>query len=56
MGVVETWVTNHPEDTNLPLDLLVKKILHSAVDNTAWDESAYPGIKERMHKKVDELT
>ena len=54
MEIVESWLRDHPEDANLSLDLLVKKIFHHAIDNTIWAEEAYPGIKERMHKKVDE--
>lgn len=34
---------------------IAKKIVHNAIDNTTWAEEAYPGIKERLHKAVDEF-
>ena len=35
-------------------DDIVKEILHRAIDNTRWAEDAYPNIKERLHKMIDE--
>lgn len=33
---------------------IAKDILHNAIDNSTWAEDAYPNIKERLHKAVDE--
>jgi len=29
-------------------------MVHSAIDNGVWAEAEYPGIKEKLHKAVDE--
>lgn len=31
------------------------QIVHDAIDNTPMAEDAYPGIKERLHKAVDDM-
>lgn len=46
---------------DFPLELIVQldanriaaEMVHKAIDNTVWDE-VYPGIKEKLHKTVDE--
>lgn len=46
---------------DFPLELIVQldvnriaaEMIHEAIDNTVWDE-VYPGIKEKLHKVVDE--
>lgn len=32
-----------------------EQIVHDAIDNTPMAEDAYPGIKERLHKAVDDM-
>lgn len=36
------------------INRIVKEILHTAIDNGVWAEDAYPNIKERLHKTIDE--
>ena len=33
---------------------IAEQIIHNAIDNTIFDEDAYPGIKEQLHKSVEE--
>jgi len=47
---------------DFPLELIVQldanriaaEMVHKAIDNTVWDEESYPGIKEKLHKLVDD--
>lgn len=47
---------------DFPLELIVQldanriaaEMVHKAIDNTVWDEVSYPGIKEKLHKLVDD--
>lgn len=47
---------------DFPLELIVQldanriaaEMVHKAIDNTVWDEVSYPGIKEKVHKVVDD--
>lgn len=49
--VIETAkITNHI----IALEI-ARQIVHDAIDNTPMAEDAYPGIKERLHKAVDEV-
>lgn len=33
---------------------IAAQIIHDAIDNTTFAEEAYPGIKEQMHRSVEE--
>lgn len=47
---------------DFPLELIVQldanriaaEMVHKAIDNTVWDEVNFPGIKEKLHKTVDD--
>lgn len=48
-----TWIINHPESENMSTEEIAKAMLHEAIDNTTWAEEAYPGIKDNLHRTVD---
>ena len=47
---------------DFPLEIIIKldanriaaEMVHKAIDNTVWDETEFPGIKEKVHKVVDD--
>ena len=43
-------------ETIIKLDAnrIAAEMVHKAIDNTVWDEVSYPGIKEKLHKLVDD--
>lgn len=49
-------VKDFPLDTIVQLDAnrIAAEMVHKAIDNTVWDEVSYPGIKEKLHKAVDD--
>lgn len=49
-------VKDFPLETIIKLDAIriAAEMVHKAIDNTVWDEVSYPGIKEKLHKTVDE--
>lgn len=50
---VYSFCPNCGADMRNDIDI-VKDIIHRAIDNSIWAEDAYPNIKERLHKAVDE--
>lgn len=49
-------VKDFPLETIIKLDAnrIAAEMVHKAIDNTVWDEVNFPGIKEKLHKTVDE--
>lgn len=49
-------VKDFPLETIIKLDAnrIAAEMVHTAIDNTVWDEVDYPEIKEKLHKTVDE--
>lgn len=49
-------VKDFPLETIVKLDAIriAAEMVHKAIDNTVWDEVDYPGIKEKLHKVVDD--
>lgn len=49
-------VKDFPLETIIKLDAnrIAAEMVHKAIDNTVWDEVNFPGIKEKLHKIVDE--
>lgn len=49
-------VKDFPLETIVQLDAnrIAAEMVHKAIDNTVWDEVDYPGIKDKLHKVVDE--
>lgn len=55
-------VTVTDDVKDFPLEIIVQldanriaaEMVHKAIDNTVWDEVSYPGIKEKLHKLVDD--
>lgn len=49
-------VKDFPIETILQLDAnrIAAEMVHKAIDNSVWDEVDYPGIKETLHKIVDD--
>ena len=49
-------VKDFPIEAILQLDAnrIVAEMVHNAIENTVWDEVDFPGIKEKLHKTVDE--
>ena len=49
-------VKDFPLETIIKLDAIriAAEIVHKEIDNTVWDEVSYPGIKEKLHKLVDD--
>lgn len=49
-------VKDFPIETIVQLDAnrILAEMVHNAIENTVWDEVDYPGIKEKLHKTVDE--
>lgn len=54
--VVTGDVKDFPLETIIKLDAnrIAAEMVHKAIDNTVWDEVDYPGIKEKLHKVVDD--
>lgn len=54
--IVTGDIKDFPLETIIKLDAnrIAAEMVHKAIDNTVWDEVSYPGIKEKMHKLVDE--
>lgn len=48
-------VKDFPLETiaQLEVNRIAAELVHNAIEKTVWDE-IYPGIKEEMHKIVDE--
>lgn len=42
------------EIIKLDANRIAAEMVHKAIDNTVWNEVDYPGIKEKLHKTVDE--
>lgn len=40
--------------TKLDASRTLAEMVHKAIDNTVWDEVSFPGIKEKLHKLVDD--
>lgn len=38
----------------LDANRIAAEMVHKAIDNTVWDETEFPGIKEKLHKLVDD--
>lgn len=49
-------VKDFPLETiiNLDANRIAAEMVHDAIDNTVWDEVDYPGIKDKLHKVVDD--
>ena len=49
-------VRDFPSEKIIQLEInkVAAAIVHDAIENTVWDEVDYPGIKEKLHKAVDE--
>ena len=49
-------VKDFPLETIIELDAnrIAAEMVHKAIDNTVWDEIEFPGIKEKLHKLVDD--
>lgn len=49
-------VKDFPLETILQLDAnrIAAEMVHKAIGNTVWDEIDFPGIKEKLHKVVDD--
>lgn len=49
-------VKDFPLETIIKLDAnrIAAEMVHKAIDNNVWDEVSYPGIKEKLHKLVDD--
>lgn len=49
-------VKDFPLETIIKLDAnrIAAEMVHKANDNTVWDEVSFPGIKEKLHKLVDD--
>lgn len=49
-------VKDFPLETIIKLDAnrIAAEMVHKAIDNTVWDETEFPGIKEKVHKVVDD--
>lgn len=49
-------IKDYPLETIIKLDAnrIAAEMVHTAIDNTVWDEVDYPGIKEKLHKTVDD--
>lgn len=54
--IVTGDVKDFPLETIVKLDAIriAAEMVHKAIDNTVWDEVDYPGIKEKLHKVVDD--
>lgn len=54
--IVAGDVKDFPLETIIKLDAnrIAAEMVHKAIDNTVWDEVSFPGIKEKLHKLVDE--
>ena len=54
--IVTGDVKDFPIDTIVQLDAnrIAAEMVHKAIDNTVWDETEFPGIKEKLHKIVDD--
>lgn len=54
--IVTGDVKDFPLETIIKLDAsrTLAEMVHNAIENTVWDEVEYPGIKEELHKTVDE--
>lgn len=47
---------------DFPLEIIIQlddnriaaEAVHDAIENTVWDEVDFPGIKEKLHKVVDD--
>lgn len=54
--IVTGDVKDFPLETIIKLDAnrIAAEMVHKAIDNTVWDEESYPGIKEKLHKLVDD--
>lgn len=54
--IVTGDVKDFPLETIIKLDAnrIAAEMVHKAIDNTVWDEVSYPGIKEKLHKAVDD--
>lgn len=48
-------VKDFPLELKIQLDAnrIAAEMVHKAIDNTVWDETAFPGKKEKLHKVVD---
>ena len=49
-------VKDFPIEAILQIDAnrIAAEMVHNAIENTVWDEVDFPGIKEKLHKTVDE--
>ena len=55
-------VTITDDVKGFPLELIIQldanriaaEMVHKAIDNTVWNEVDFPGIKEKLHKLVDD--
>lgn len=49
-------VKDFPLETIIKLDAnrIAAEMVHNAIDNAVWDEVNFPGIKEKLHKIVDD--
>lgn len=56
MDKVTDDVKELPLETIIKLDAnrIAAEMVHKAIDNTVWDEVNFPGIKEKLHKVVDD--
>lgn len=54
--IVTGDVKDFPLETIIKLDAnrALAEMVHKAIDNTVWDEVSFPGIKEKLHKLVDD--
>lgn len=54
--IVTGDVKDFPLETIVQLDAnrIAAEMVHNAIENTVWDEVSFPGIKEKMHKTVDD--
>lgn len=49
-------IKDFPLETIIKLDAnrIAAEMVHKAIDITVWDETEFPGIKEKLHKLVDD--
>lgn len=54
--IVTSDVNDFLLETIIKLDAnrIAAEMVHEAIENTVWDEVSYPGIKEKVHKVVDD--